>query len=86
MARQVSVTLRGKSYLISTNATEVHLHEAAAVLDKTMAELSEAGVRREDQLALFSALMGMVEVIKERDSVSTSLQQHADRLSSALES
>lgn len=84
MARQVSVTLRGKSYLISTDASEAHIQEAAAVLDKTMSALTE-GIRREDQLALFSALMALVDVIRERDSLQTSIHDHTERLGSLLE-
>ena len=85
MTRQVSVTLRGKSYLISTNASEAHLHEAATLLDRTMESLSASGVRREDQLALFSALMALVDVITERDAFKTSIHDHAERLSSSLD-
>lgn len=85
MAQQVSVTLRGKSYVISTDANPTVLHEAASMLDRTMETLFDQGIKREDQLALFSALMTLVDVMKDRESYKAMMHDHTERLRAALD-
>ena len=81
---KVSITLNGREYVISTSESIVYVEQAATLLDRTMQELSEAGIKREDQLALYSALKALVDAIKERDTYRTSIDEHTDRLTAAI--
>lgn len=85
-ANSVTITLRGKSFVISTSEPEAFVHEAASHLDGVATKLSEkVGVMREDQLMMFAALQALVTVIKERESEKKVIADHAKRLEKALQ-
>lgn len=86
-ANSVTITLRGKSFVISTTEPEQFVQEAAQLLDGLAHDLSEkVGVMREDQLMMFAALQSLVAVIKQREEEKRVLNAHADRLAAALDS
>ena len=86
VSQKVSVTLRGKEYVISTHEPSELVERASELLDGAMRQLSEHQVvHREDQLALFGALQAMVALLKEHEEANKDTETQVSRLEALLQ-
>lgn len=87
MADAITITVRGKTYRISTHEPAAYVHEAVQLMEAALAEIAtKAPGARDEQLMLFASLQTVVALIKDREEKAHALTAHTDRLTSALES
>ncbi|MGD1997328.1 MAG: cell division protein ZapA [Candidatus Dependentiae bacterium] len=85
MADTITITVRGKTYRISTQEPAAYVHEAAQLLEGATAEIAtKVPAARDEQLMLFASLQTLVGLIKSREEKASELTAHTERLNTAL--
>jgi len=85
--RRISITLRGKNYVISTSEKEEFICRAAELLDQAMSHLSaHSSLKRDDQVVLFAAIQITVDMMRKLEEYKAQVDEKAGYLVSALNS